>query len=73
MSHAHHNGVWPGVASDCTICLRAVNVMLLEALEPWVTHVERWHSEGQAGEGRRCSDCIEHETQARDVIEEAKK
>ncbi len=60
---------------DETLIVRAVNnhYQLLEALELWVEHAKRWHREGQAGEGRRCTACIEHETQARAVIEEAKK
>ncbi len=48
-------------------------VKLLAELEQAMEHADRWHGEGQAGEGRRCTDCIEFQDQARAVIEEAKK
>ena len=47
-----------------------VVVRALEALELAVAHAERWHGEGQAGEGRRCTDCIEFQPGVRAAIEE---
>lgn len=52
--------------------LEAINAQLLEALEEAVEHADRWHSEGQAGEGRRCTSCIEFQAQARAAIKKAK-
>jgi len=38
------------------------------ALKAAVEHANRWHGEGQAGEGRRCTDCIEFQAQPRAAI-----
>ena len=53
--------------------LEVVNAHLLAALEEALAHADRWHGEGQSGEGRRCTACIEFQPAARAAIEEAKK
>ncbi|KKL80145.1 hypothetical protein LCGC14_2007640 [marine sediment metagenome] len=40
----------------------------LEALREAVEHAERWHEEGQAGEGRRCTSCVEFQSHPRAAI-----
>ena len=53
--------------------LRTVNVKLLTELEEALAHADRWHGEGQSGEGRRCTSCIEFVPTVRTTLEEAKK
>ncbi len=53
--------------------LRAINKKLLAALEEALAHADRWHGEGQSGEGRRCTSCIEFQPGVRTAIKEAKK
>lgn len=52
--------------------LKAQRDKLLEALEPWIAHVDRFHgTEGYPG--NRCEWCEQWEARARAAIAEAKR
>lgn len=52
--------------------LQAQNAELLEALEAWIGHVDRFHS-GDGPLGNRCVSCIVNEDEARATIDKAGK